>query len=289
MVIQQSNSPHSGHTFSPNPYELALQAADYLKRRTQIARHRVAVVLGTGWASLGEQLGPTKHVIPMREIPGFPQISVSGHLPQVASVEVAGVPALVLQGRTHLYEGYEPYQVVHGVRAAIFAGCDTIVLTNAAGGIRPDLTIGQAVLISDHVNLLGRSPLTGPPPPDGFGARFLDLTEIYSPGLREIARRVDADLTEGVYGSVPGPHFETPAEVRMLASLGIDVIGMSTVLEAIASHQLRAQVLGISVVTNIAAGITGRPIVHEEILEAGSDSLAAVAPIIKEVIEAQKD
>jgi purine-nucleoside phosphorylase len=224
----------------------------------------------------------------MAEIPGFPEISVSGHVAQVASIEVDGVPALVLQGRTHLYEGYEPHQVVHGVRSAVLAGCDTVIITNAAGGIRPDLSVGQAVLIKDHINLLGRSPLTGPPPPERFGRRFLDLTEVYQPELRELARTADDSLTEGVYGSVPGPHFETPSEVRMLATLGIDVIGMSTTLEAIACHQLKARVLGISVVTNMAAGITGAPVIHEEILDVGWHAMTAVAPVIRTVIAARK-
>ncbi|MDF5751637.1 purine-nucleoside phosphorylase [Spongiactinospora sp. TRM90649] len=272
-----------------DPYEAAQHAADHISRRTQVARHRVAVVLGTGWASLVDHLGKIVHSIPMTEIPGFPEISVSGHVPQVVSVDVDGVPALVLQGRTHLYEGYEPHQVVHGVRSAVLAGCDTVVITNAAGGIRPGLSVGQAILISDHVNLLGRSPLTGPPPPEPYGTRFLDLTEIYQPELRDLARDADASLIEGVYGSVPGPHFETPAEVRMLATLGIDVIGMSTTLEAIAAHQLKARVLGISVVTNIAAGITGKAVVHEEILDAGANAMTAVAPVIRTVIAAQRD
>jgi len=172
--------------------------------------------------------------------------------------------------------------VVHGVRTAVAAGCRTVVLTNAAGGIRFGLSVGEPVLISDHLNLTGRSPLAGPPPPTG--QRFVDLTDLYSPRLRALAREADPSLTEGVYAMMPGPHYETPAEITMLGRLGADLVGMSTVLEAIAARQLGAEVLGISLVTNLAAGLAGQSLSHAEVVEAGRASASRMGSLLAGIL-----
>ncbi len=190
---------------------------------------------------------------------------MAGHTPTVRSVSAGPLRVLVFLGRVHLYEGLPPATVVHGVRTAISAGARVVVLTNAAGGIRSGLTVGEPVLISDHLNLTGKSPLTGPAP--SVGQRFVDLTDLYSPRLRALAREADASLAEGVYAMLPGPHYETPAEITMLGRLGADLVGMSTGLEAIAARQLGAEVLGISLVTNLAAGLAGRGLSHAEVVE----------------------
>jgi purine-nucleoside phosphorylase len=191
-------------------------------------------------------------------------------------VTVEGRRVLVLLGRTHLYEGRGVGPVVHGVRVAAAAGCRTVVLTNAAGGLRDGMTVGQPVLISDHLNLTARSPLVGP--------RFVDLTDLYSARLRGLARDVDPSLAEGVYAALPGPHYETPAEIRMLRTLGADLVGMSTVHETIAARAAGAEVLGLSLVTNLAAGMTGQPLSHAEVLEAGRQSATRMGSLLGEVL-----
>jgi len=183
---------------------------------------------------------------------------------------------LVLLGRTHYYEGFGVDAVTHGVRTAVAAGCSTIVLTNAAGGIRGDLSVGQPVLISDHLNLTATSPLTGPD--------FVDLTDLYSARLRTIAKSIDPSLAEGVYAGLTGPHFETPAEIRMLRMLGADLVGMSTVLEAIAARAGGAELLGLSVVTNPAAGLTAEPVDHHEVLAAGRASARRTGELLAELV-----
>jgi purine-nucleoside phosphorylase len=174
--------------------------------------------------------------------------------------------------------------VVHGVRTAIAAGCRTIILTNASGGIRADLGVGQPVLIGDHLNLTGQSPLSGPPAPDGYPGRFADLTALYSPRLRGLARSLDPSLAEGVYAALPGPHYETPAEIRMLRTLGADMVGMSTVLEAIAARHLGAEVLGVSLVTNPAAGLSPGPLDHADVLVAARTSAARVGALLADLV-----
>jgi purine-nucleoside phosphorylase len=188
----------------------------------------------------------------------------------------------VFLGRVHLYEGLSPATVVHGVRTAVAAGCRTVVLTNAAGGIRTGLSVGEPVLISDHLNLTGRSPLAGPPP--SIGPRFTDLTGLYSPRLRALAREADPGLAEGVYAMMPGPHYETPAEITMLGRLGADLVGMSTVLEAIAARHLGAEVLGISLVTNLAAGLAGQSLSHAEVVEAGRASASRMGSLLAGIL-----
>jgi purine-nucleoside phosphorylase len=184
---------------------------------------------------------------------------------------------LVLLGRTHLYEGHGVGPVAHGVRTIAAAGCRTVVLTNAAGGIRQGMSVGEPVLISDHINLTATSPIEG--------AHFVDLTDLYSPRLRALCREVEPGLDEGVYVQLPGPHYETPAEIKMVRAIGGHLVGMSTALEAIAGREAGLEVLGISLVTNLAAGISGEPLNHDEVLAAGraaasrmGDLLGAVVP-----------
>lgn len=236
-------------------------AARVIAERTGVERHDVAVVLGSGWRPAADLIGTPSAEVPMAQLPGFVAPTAVGHGGTVRSVRVGDRHALVLLGRTHHYEGLGVAQVVHGVRTAAAAGCRTVLLTNAAGGLRDGMSVGQPVLISDHLNLTALSPLVG--------ARFVDLTELYSPRLRAVAREIDPSLTEGVYAGLPGPHFETPAEIRMLRTLGADLVGMSTVLEAIAARAEGIEVFGLSLVTNLAAGITGEPLNHEEVLAAG--------------------
>ena len=206
-----------------------------------------------------------RRLIPMAELPGFTPPTAAGHGGQVISLTVGHNQVLVLLGRIHAYEGHDLRHVVHPVRTAAAAGVRTVVLTNAAGGLRSDFTVGQPVLISDHLNLTARSPLVG--------AEFVDLVDAYSPRLRVLARDIDPALTEGVYAGLPGPHYETPAEIRMLRTLGADLVGMSTVHETIAARAAGAEVLALSLVTNLAAGMTGEPLSHGEVLAAGRQSV----------------
>jgi purine-nucleoside phosphorylase len=255
---------------------VAHEAAAAIRDRTGVDEHDVAVVLGSGWAPAVEQLGDPVAVVPMAELPGFTPPTAAGHGGRVLSLRIGDRRVLVLVGRIHAYEGHELRHVVHPVRAACAAGAQTLVLTNAAGGLREDYTVGQPVLVSDHLNLTGRSPLVG--------AQFVDLVDAYSPRLRAIAHEIDPSLAEGVYAGLPGPHYETPAEIRMLRTLGADMVGMSTVHETIAARAAGAQVLAVSLVTNLAAGMTGRPLSHDEVLEAGRQSAARMGALLGAVI-----
>jgi purine-nucleoside phosphorylase len=285
-------------TATSDPYQAAQDSAARLAGLTGQPRHDVAVVLGSGWAPAADALGVTDAEIPLDALGGFPPPTVGGHSPVVRSVRAGDVHALVFLGRVHLYEGHDPATVVHGVRTAVAAGCRVVVLTNAAGGIREGYQVGQPVLIRDHLNLTGRSPLGGPPPPDGYPPRFTDLTDLYSARLRTLAAGAagagsgDAagggeGLAEGVYAALPGPHYETPAEIRMLRTLGADLVGMSTVLEAIAARHLGAEVLAISLVSNLAAGLAPHGLDHAEVVAAGKAAagrmgslLAGLLPVI---------
>jgi purine-nucleoside phosphorylase len=266
------------------PFAAAEAAATELARRTGVLRHEVAVVLGSGWQDAADGLGTGAVELSTGDLPGFVAPTVAGHQGRVRSVDVAGRRVLVLVGRVHMYEGRTPAEAVHPVRMAIAAGAGVIVLTNAAGGIDPAYRVGQTVLIRDHLNLTGVSPLSGPPPPQGYAARFVDLTDCWSPRLRAIARQIDPELVEGVYAGLPGPHYETPAEIAMLRSAGADLVGMSTVLEVIAARHLGAEVLGLSLVTNAAAGVSGDPVGHEEVLAAGTAAAPGLAQLIAGVI-----
>ena len=228
--------------------------------------HRAVVVLGSGWGEATAALGASTASVDYADVAGLAAPTVGGHRGRAVSVRIDGHPVLVLEGRSHLYEGLQPAEVVHAVRAAVLGGAGIVVLTNAAGGINPALRVGDGVLIADHLNLTARSPLTGPHPPAPHGSRFVDLTDLYDAGLRRQARDVAPELREGVYAGLVGPHFETPAEIRMLRSLGCDLVGMSTVLEAVAARHLGARVLGISLVTNAAAGMDGADLDHGSVL-----------------------
>ena len=257
---------------SPN----AEHAAAVIEERTGVPRHDVAVVLGSGWSPAAAALGEATAVVPMAEVPGFTPPTAAGHGGQVLSVPVGRHQVLVLLGRIHAYEGHDLSHVVHPVRTACAAGATVVVLTNAAGGLRPEYWVGQPVLISDHLNLTARSPLVGP--------QFVDLVDAYSPRLRALAREIDPTLAEGVYAGLPGPHYETPAEIRMLRRLGADLVGMSTVHETIAARAAGVEVLGVSLVTNLAAGMTGQPLSHSEVLEAGRQSATAMGSLLAAVL-----
>jgi purine-nucleoside phosphorylase len=258
--------------------EDAATAAAVLAARTGAAAHDVAVVLGSGWAPAADALGAVDAELPMAELAGFTAPTAAGHAGTVRSLTIGGRKVLVLLGRTHLYEGRGTAAVAHGVRVAAAAGCRAVVLTNAAGGLRDGMRVGQPVLVSDHLNLTGRSPLVG--------ARFVDLTDLYSARLRTLAREVDPTLEDGVYAALPGPHYETPAEIRMLRTLGADLVGMSTALEAIAARAEGVEVLGVSLVTNLAAGMTGAPLDHAEVLAAGKAAATRMGGLLARVVEA---
>lgn len=254
----------------------AEHAASVIVERTGVARHDVAVILGSGWAPAADALGRPAAEVPMSGLPGFIPPSALGHRGRVLSIPIGSHNVLVFLGRIHAYEGHELSDVVHPVRTARAAGAEVVVLTNAAGGLRQEFQVGQPVLISDHLNLTARSPLVG--------AQFVDLVDAYSPRLRTLARAVDPTLAEGVYAGLPGPHYETPAEIRMLRTLGADLVGMSTVHETIAARSVGAEVLGLSLVTNLAAGMTGEPLSHAEVLAAGRASASRMGSLLASVL-----
>jgi purine-nucleoside phosphorylase len=256
--------------------EAAAQAAARLAELTGVERHDVAIVLGSGWVPAAEAIGTPTQDFAVTDLPGFAPPAVLGHAGRIRSIDANGRRVLVFLGRTHLYEGRGVEAVVHGVRTAAQAGCRVIVLTNGCGGLRADYAPGQPVLIADHLNLTATSPLEG--------ATFVDLTDLYSTRLRTIAREVDPTLTDGVYAQLPGPHYETPAEIKMLRVLGADLVGMSTTLEAIAAREAGMEVLGISLVTNLAAGMTGEPLDHLEVLAAGNASAARMGALLAQVV-----
>jgi len=275
-----------------DPYGAARAAADAVARATGVVHHDVAVVLGSGWAPALATLGTTDAVLSMSDLPGFPAPLVEGHAGTVRSHVVGDHRVLVLAGRVHLYEGHDIAVVVHGVRAAIRAGARIVVLTNAAGGIAPAYNVGQAVLIADHLNLTGTGPTAGPHDVGAPGSRFVDLSDLYAARLRAVARGVEPSLAEGVYAALRGPHYETPAEIRMLATMGATLVGMSTALEAIAARHLGAEVLGVSLVTNPAAGTvvagTGanRVLDHGDVLAAGRDAASGLGTLLARIIAA---
>ena len=249
-----------------DPYALAEEAAAALRDRFSVDAIDLALVLGSGWSAAADDLGEVVGSCRLAELPGFAQPAVVGHGGELRVVRTAnGRTAALFTGRTHHYEGKGVAQVVHGVRTAAAAGARTLVLTNGCGGLNRTWAPGTPVLIRDHVNLTGATPLVG--------ARFVDMTDAYAPRLRDLARTVDADLPEGVYVQFHGPSYETPAEVRMAGVLGGDLVGMSTALETIAAREAGLEVLGISLVTNLAAGISPTPLHHAEVLEAGREAV----------------
>jgi purine-nucleoside phosphorylase len=259
-------------------YAQAAEAATALKSLTGIGSFDVALVMGSGWVPAADAIGETITELPVTKLPGFAPPAVAGHGGTVRAVRTeSGLHALILLGRTHLYEGRGVEPVVHGVRTAVAAGVRTVVLTNAAGGLRPETqNVGDPVLISDHINMTGANPISG--------TTFVDLTDVYTPRLRELAREVDPSLAEGVYVAFRGPTYETPAEIRMLRAIGGDLVGMSTVLEAIAAREGGADVLGISLVTNPGAGLVGEPLNHEEVLEVGRATAQRMGGLLAKVV-----
>lgn len=260
----------------PTPYELAQDAANRLADLTGVARHDVALVLGSGWKPAADLLGEATAELDVTDLPGFRPAAVEGHAGKVRSIRAGDRQLLVFLSRTHLYEGHGAGPVVHGVRTAAAAGCHTVVLTNGAGGLKDGWRPGQPVLISDHINLTGHSPV--------IGANFVDLTDLYSARLRGLVREADPTLDEGVYVQLPGPHYETPAEIGMVRAIGGDLVGMSTALEAIAAREAGMAVLGLSLVTNLAAGITGEPLNHAEVLEAGRAAAAEMGALLSRIV-----
>jgi purine-nucleoside phosphorylase len=268
-----------------NAFATAADAAAAIRAATGVQNHDVALILGSGWASAADRLGRIVADVEMSSIAGFPAPAVPGHRDLLRSVDAHGQAVLVLGGRAHLYEGHPTDTVVHGVRTAAAAGCRTLILTNAAGGLQPNWGVGQLVLISDHLNLTGRSPMAGPPPPPDQPGRFCDLTEAYSRSLLDLAKDVDPSLPEGIYAGLLGGNYETPAEIRMLAIQGADLVGMSTVLETIAARHVGLDVLGISLVTNLAAGLSPTPLSHSEVIDAAADAEDRVVGLISGILE----
>jgi purine-nucleoside phosphorylase len=256
--------------------EEAAGAAAVLAEKTGVASHDIALVMGSGWLPAVDALGEAVAEIATTDLPGFAPPAVAGHAGKIRSVRSGDKNLLVFLGRTHFYEGRGVRSVVHSVRTAAAAGCRVAVLTNGCGGLRPTWSPGTPVLISDHINLTATSPIEG--------ANFIDLTDLYSPRLRALCRDIEPDLDEGVYVQFPGPHYETPAEIGMVRALGGELVGMSTTLEAIAAREAGMEVLGISLVTNLAAGMTGEPLNHAEVLEAGNAAATRMGQLLGSIV-----
>lgn len=262
-----------------DPQEIARQAARQIAELTGVERHDIALTLGSGWGRAADLIGETTATIPATEVVGFSKPALEGHVGSLRSVLLpSGRRALVIGARTHYYEGHGVRRVVHSVRTAAATGATTMILTNGAGGIKRHWTPGTPVLISDHINLTADSPLEG--------ATFVDLTDLYSARLRAIAHGVDAELDEGVYCQFRGPHYETPAEVRMAEAIGGHIVGMSTALEAIAAREAGMEVLGMSLITNLAAGIQETPLSHEEVIEAGRAAEGRIGDLLARIVGA---
>ena len=265
-----------------SPQELATQASQALLERTSQEKFDVAVVLGSGWRPAADVLTENAEELlefPMAELPGFLPPSAEGHGGTIRACVIAGQRVLVLLGRTHAYEGHELWRTAHAVRTAAAAGVSTVVLTNAAGGLVEGMQVGEPVLISDHINFTAKTPLSG--------ANFVNLVDAYSPKLRERAQELRPGMREAVYAMMPGPQYETPAEIHMLRTLGAGLVGMSTVYETIAAREAGVGVLGISLVTNLAAGMTGEALNHLEVLEAGNAAAQDMGELLRKLLGAK--
>ncbi|MFS0854505.1 purine-nucleoside phosphorylase [Microbacterium sp. 179-I 3D4 NHS] len=261
------------------PFEVAATAAADIARLTGVEKHDIALTLGSGWGKAADLIGETVATIPATEVTGFSKPALEGHVGTLRSILTpGGKRVLVIGARTHYYEDHGVRRVVHSVRTAAATGASIMVLTNGAGGIRETWKPGQPVLISDHINLTADSPLEG--------ATFVDLTDLYAQRLRDIARTVDPSLDEGVYTQFRGPHYETPAEVQMAKHIGGHIVGMSTALEAIAAREAGMEVLGFSLITNLAAGIQKTPLSHAEVIEAGREAEPVISALLARVVEA---
>jgi purine-nucleoside phosphorylase len=261
---------------NPTNAELAAEAAAVLAEKTGVPSHDVALVMGSGWLPAVDALGEVTAELSTTDLPGFAPPAVPGHAGRIRSVRAGDRNLLVFLGRTHFYEGRGVAAVVHGVRTAAATGCRTVVLTNGCGGLDESWQPGTPVLISDHINLTAASPIEG--------ANFVDLTDLYSSRLRTLCREIEPGLDEGVYVQFRGPHYETPAEVQMAKTIGGDLVGMSTTLEAIAARQAGMEVLGISLVTNLAAGISDQPLSHAEVIEAGQAAAERCGRLLAAVV-----
>lgn len=256
--------------------ERAQESAEAIARLTGRDHHEIAVVLGSGWAPAADLLGRTVADLPITEVPHFAAPVVNGHGGRIRSIDADGVPVLAFLGRTHLYEERGVDAVTHGVRTAAATGCRAVVLTNGCGGLDSSWSPGTPVLIRDHINLTGTSPL--------HGAHFVDLTDLYSPRLRDLCREIDPTLAEGVYAQFPGPMYETPAEIAMVRAIGGTLVGMSTALEAIVARAASMEILGVSLVTNLAAGMSGQPLSHQEVLEAGQAAAERMGRLLADIV-----
>jgi purine-nucleoside phosphorylase len=271
------NMAHPLNEEGVNPFEFAEKAAAAIAQKSGVPRHDIALTLGSGWSKAADLIGETVSEIPANEIPGFHKPAVAGHVGTIRSIKLpSGKFALVIGARTHFYENHGVRAVVHSVRTAAKTGAKIMVLTNGAGGIKPQWQGGVAVLISDHINLTASSPLEG--------ANFVDLTDLYSKRLRDIAKQVDPSLDEGVYVQFRGPHYETPAEVQMAKHMGGHIVGMSTALEAIAARESGMEVIGMSLITNLAAGIQTTPLSHEEVIAAGKAAEGKISKLLAEIV-----
>ncbi|NYE21061.1 purine-nucleoside phosphorylase [Microbacterium immunditiarum] len=262
-----------------DPFAVAEQAASDIARLTRVERHDIALTLGSGWSKAAELIGETTVEIPATEVTGFTRSAVAGHAGTLRSIVTPrGRRVLVIGSRTHFYEGHGVRRVVHSVRTAAATGARIMVLTNGAGGVKSTWRPGRPVLISDHINLTAASPLEG--------ATFVDLTDLYSIRLRDLARTIDPSLDEGVYCQFRGPQYETPAEVRMAKTIGGHIVGMSTALEAIAAREAGMEVLGMSLITNMAAGIQTTPLSHQEVIEAGRQAEPVISKLLAGIVGA---
>lgn len=262
---------------SKTDLELADAAAAVIRKSSGVGQHEIAIITGSGWGGALSLIGADNWSGSAEKIPGFNRPAVSGHTGMIQSISLPnGKSVLAIGARTHLYENRGVSKVVHPVRTAAACGARIIVLTNGAGSARQSWHAGQAVLISDHINLTATSPLEG--------ATFIDLTDLYSGRLRETARSVDPTLKEGVYVQFRGPHYETPAEVRMAQAMGGDMVGMSTALEAIAAREAGMEILGLSLITNLAAGISPHPLSHQEVVDAGKEAEPRIGALLAKIL-----
>jgi purine-nucleoside phosphorylase len=274
-----------------NYYDQVAEAAAFLSARLGALQARVGIVLGSGLGAAADAVD-SPIIVAYSEIPHFPQSTVEGHSGRMVAGLLGGAPVIMMQGRVHFYEGYSPLEVTFPMRVLGMLGVRAVVLTNAAGGIQQGLHVGELVVLSDHINMMGWNPLNGPNEPRfaihaGAGQRFIDMTEAYSRPLRTLAKEEAHEdgfvLEEGVYLATPGPSFETPAEVRAFRALGASLVGMSTVPETIVARHMGIEVLGISCVTNLAAGLGTKPLSHEEVSETGKWVESRLASLLKRV------
>ena len=272
---------------STSLYERAEHATRIIRARTTV-EPRIAVVLGSGLGGFADDFEDAVG-IPYEDIPGFVRSTAQGHAGRLVIGKIDGIPVLAMQGRVHYYEGYSLEEVTFAIRTFGLLGVKTLVLTNAAGGINVQLTQGALMVLSDHVNLMGVNPLRGPND-ERFGPRFPDMSSVYAPELQELvveeAKAIGVEVRRGIYGALSGPSYETPAEIHLLRNLGADAVGMSTVPEAIVARHMSLEVLGISCITNMAAGISDEPINHEEVMATGDRVRGTFTELLRRVIGA---